>query len=128
MLWNKSYPKIAKTQHSNFWFIPALSVLWLYFCINLVCISHLMLMVTMFFLAICRYRNLVAKVNYQVDKRIWDKIKVIYIKNRHIMEIEITSFEWYFCFDQLIVVNHVNDNVEIERNIMNQHCWDWITL
>lgn len=80
-----------------------------------------MLMVTMVFLAICRYRNLVAKVNYQVDKGIWDKIRVIYIKNRHIMEIKITSIEWYFCFDQLIVVNHVNDNIEIERNIMNQH-------
>lgn len=78
-------------------------------------------MVIMFFLVICRYRNLVVKVNYQVDKGIWDKIKVIYIKNRYIMEIEIILFEWYFCFDQLIVVNYVNDNVEIERNIMNQY-------
>lgn len=80
------------------------------------------------FLAICRYRSLVAKVNYQVDKGIWDKIKVIYFNNRHVMEIGIANSIYgvvYFCFDQLIVLYHVNINVEIDRDIIS---WDWITL
>lgn len=80
------------------------------------------------FLGICRYRSLVAKVNYQVDKGIWDKIKVIYFNNRHVIEIGIANSIYgvvYFCFDQLIVLYHVNINVEIDRDIIS---WDWITL